>query len=389
VLQNVSVLPMTSETLLQRLTVHVRNGVIEWMGSADAEPARPAGAIVVPGDGRVLMPALMDMHVHILEPDLRAYVAHGIGTVRNMWGHLTVRTLRDEIAQGTRFGPTIITVSPGLDAPPVSWPVTQIVTTPDEARTVIAAIKAVGYTDLKMYNNVSRAMFDTVMKLAGENDMRVVGHVPTAVPVRHALSAGMRSLEHLGGYDADVRRPTGNVFWVDVDETRYASLVQATVAAGAWNCPTLAIYVELFKGQPAAVRDPLVRNRRRFTKALFDGGARILAGSDAGALVLPGPNGQTLPMPAGVSLHQELEEFVAAGLTPYQALRIATVGAAAYFGRGDLGRVEMGARGDLVLLAENPLQDVRRARNIGGVVLAGAWTPQRELLTRTTGTRSP
>jgi imidazolonepropionase-like amidohydrolase len=176
---------------------------------------------------------------------------------------------------------------------------------------------------------------------------------------------------------------------VDVDETRFASLVEATVAAGAWNCPTLAIYVELFKGSAASVRDPLVRNRRRFTKALFDGGAKILAGSDAGARVLLGSDGGPAPMPAGVSLHQELEELVAAGLTPYQALRIATVGAAEYFGRADLGRVATGARADLVLLAENPIQDVRRARSIAGVVLGGSWTPQRDFATRSIGTRAP
>jgi cytosine/adenosine deaminase-related metal-dependent hydrolase len=70
-------------------------------------------ATVIHGDGRVLMPALMDMHVHVQEADLRAYVASGIGTVRNMWGHFDVRRLRDEIASGSRFGPTIITLSPG------------------------------------------------------------------------------------------------------------------------------------------------------------------------------------------------------------------------------------------------------------------------------------
>jgi imidazolonepropionase-like amidohydrolase len=92
-------------------------------------------------------------------------------------------------------------------------------------------------------------------------------------------------------------------------------------------------------------------------------------------------------MPAGVSLHQELEELVSAGLTPYQALRISTVGAAEYFGRADLGRIEIGTRADLVLLAQDPLRDVRRARDIGGVVLAGAWTPERDFATRTIGTR--
>jgi imidazolonepropionase-like amidohydrolase len=381
---DVSVLDMASPAVHKHQTVLVRNGVIEWMGGA-GERTAPADARVIQGDGRVLMPALIDMHVHVYEADLRVYVAHGIGTVRNMWGYQAIRMLRDSIATGTKFGPTIFTVSPGLDAPPGVWPVTQFVTTPEEARSVIAAVRAVGYTQLKMYNSVALAMFDTVMKLARENEMPVVGHVPIYVDIRHALAEGMRSIEHLTGYDRDVTRPGAGEIWVEVDETRFASVVQASVAATrTWNCPTLAIYARIHEGR-GAIRDHIVINRRRLTKALFDGGAKLLAGSDAGAQVIDGNQ----PFPAGITLHQELEELVAAGLTPYQALRIATVGAAEYLGRADLGVLAVGKRADLVLLADDPTGRVERARNIGGVVLAGAWTPQREFATRTAGVKAP
>jgi imidazolonepropionase-like amidohydrolase len=374
VFQDVSIVPMTSNTRLDHQAVHVRNGIIEWIGSASAEPAIPPGATVIPGDGRVLMPALIDLHVHARQNDARAYVEHGIGTVRNMWGHSAARTLAAQIASGTRFGPTIISVSSGLDAPPEQWPVTQIVTTPDQARTVVAAQKALGYTNLKLYDRLTTAIFDTVMRLARENGMGAVGHVPFAVDVRHALSEGMRSIEHLTGYDRVVSRMgrAGTWGWADADETRYAELVQATAASQTWNCPTLAIYVKLSERHTAAERPRIIASRQRFVKALHDGGGRLLAGSDAGIDVVA----------PGVSLHDELDQFAAAGLTPYQALRAATVDAAAWLGRVDLGVIAMGARADLLLLAQDPLGDVRRARSIGGVVLGGAWTPQRELATR-------
>jgi imidazolonepropionase-like amidohydrolase len=378
---DVSILPMTSATRLDHRSVHVRNGSIEWIGAV-GEKETPADATVIQGDGRVLMPALMDMHVHIMKADLRAYVSHGIGTVRNMWGHATVRSLRDQIAADTLFGPTIITVSPGLDAPPLRHPVTQVVTTAREADSIVAAVKSVGYKELKLYDNLTLAMFDTVIGLSRANAMPAVGHVPFAVSVHHALEQGMRSIEHLTGYDRAVSRQgqVGTGGFIDVDQSRYAALVQATVAAGTWNCPTLAIYDKLADIFHSPQQKPaIVGNRQRLVKALFDAGAKLLIGSDAGA---QHPSGEPILSP-GSSLHDELSQFVAAGLSPYQALRIATIGGADYFNRPDLGRLEVGARADLILLAADPLQDIRRARLVGGVVLGGGWTPQREFATRT------
>ena len=374
---DVSVLTMASPVVLEHQTVIVHDGVIESIGPAAQEPAL-GNATIVNGHGRLLMPALADMHVHMLIADLGKYPAHGIGTVRNMWGHTTVRSLANQVASGTRFGPQIISVSSGLDAPPGQWPATQFVTNGTEARSVVAAMKSLGYRHLKLYTSLSAAMFDTLMQLSRDNDMLALGHVPMAVPVEHALTQGMRSIEHFTGYDRAVSRTSsmGTFGWSNADESRFPNLVQKTVAAGTWNCPTMAIYAKLAEQQHSvAQRTAIVASRQRFVKALHDGGARLLVGSDAGIEVVA----------PGSSLHDELQEFVAAGLTPYQTLRLATVGAAEFFGRTDFGTIAPGARADLILIAANPLQDIRRTRDIGGVVIAGAWTPQRELTTRTAG----
>jgi imidazolonepropionase-like amidohydrolase len=75
----------------------------------------------------------------------------------------------------------------------------------------------------------------------------------------------------------------------------------------------------------------------------------------------------------GTSLHDELREFVTAGLTPYEALRAATSDAAEFLGRQDLGRVVDGAQADLLLLNGDPLRDVANAKRIAGIMLRGAW----------------
>jgi imidazolonepropionase-like amidohydrolase len=78
-------------------------------------------------------------------------------------------------------------------------------------------------------------------------------------------------------------------------------------------------------------------------------------------------------VPPGSTINVELEEFVAAGLTPYRALRAATRDAAEFLGQSDLGVVAIGAKADLVLVNANPLTDIRALRLISGAVFGGSW----------------
>ncbi len=89
----------------------------------------------------------------------------------------------------------------------------------------------------------------------------------------------------------------------------------------------------------------------------------------AGVVILAGSDGGW----PGESLHEELELLVAAGLTPAQALRGATMEAAKYLGAASLGAVEVGNAADLVILDADPLADIRNTRKIAGVVLGGRY----------------
>jgi imidazolonepropionase-like amidohydrolase len=202
--------------------------------------------------------------------------------------------------------------------------------------------------------------------------MLPVGHVPFRVDLRSAIEAGMHSIEHLTGYDRAVSltHQVGISGWANPDPGKYDDLVQLTIGVGVWNCPTLAIYAELTRRNAHPQRDAIGRNRRVFVKRLYDAGAKLLAGSDAGIDVVP----------AGAGLHEELAEFVRSGLSPYEALRIATVSAAEFLGRESLGTIAAGMDAELLLVNGNPLADVRNARAIAGLVMRGAWTPASSLI---------
>jgi len=120
---------------------------------------------------------------------------------------------------------------------------------------------------------------------------------------------------------------------------------------------------------PRDQRQEFIALRRRFIKALHDAGVLFLLGSDA-------PQWWNVP---GFSAHRELGALVAAGLTPFQALRTGTVNVARFMGEeGRSGVVRLGARADLLLLDANPLDDITNSLRINGVVVNGRWVDPAE-----------
>ena len=363
-IEDVAVVPMDRDTVIPHQTVVIDRGRIAAMGPAGSVQI-PGGARRIDGRGRYVMPALTDMHVHLSAGDLDAYLASGIGTVRNMWGHAAITRIRGKIESGTRRGPRIHSASPGLDGTPPQWQATVIVTAAESAAVAVRreSEREDGWEIIKVYSRLSPAVFDAIMQEVRARKLVAVGHVPLAVDVRHALESGLRSVEHLTGYDraVSVRGQGGTWAWIDADTARFASLVEATRRAGAWNCPTLAIYTALARQHSPAEQETIARHRRRFVRELFESGAPILAGSDAGIQVVA----------PGTSLHDELRELVAAGLTPFQALRAATVEPARFFGDTAAGVVRPGANADLLLLDADPLEDVSHAAAIRTMILRG------------------
>ena len=368
-LTGVHVLPMTTAQRLENQTVIIADGRIISIEPAGVNPL-PAGATVIDGRGRFLMPALIDMHVHLRRGELASYFRAGVTTVRNMWGHADVAVMKRGIADGTIIGPTVYSTSNGFDGTPPQWPYTKILLDAREADGAVQSAVNEGWIAVKVYQRLSLEVYDSIALSARRRGMDFMGHVPTAVPILHALDMGQRSIEHLSGYDFAVsRRPNGGTFgWTDADETRFPELVRRTVQAGTWNCPTLAIYVHLAQQHSPNERAVIVASRRKFVAELARQGARLLVGTDTGIDVV-----------TPFAIHEELSEFVAAGLTPYQALRGATIDAAEFLRVPGLGTVTAGALAELLLLDGDPLANVANANRISGLIAHGTWYPARAL----------
>ena len=427
---NVSVIPMTGDTVIRDATVIIRDGRI-----AAISPARtarvPAGTRTIDGSGKYLIPGLADMHTHLFSDDavhdsvapaeLGVMIANGVTAARLMIGTPEHLALRRQVAEGVIPGPQLFVASPQLTGKPATNAV--VVTTADAARAAVRSARTSGYDFIKLTTDITRPVYDAIVAEAKEQKLPVVGHVDLQVGVARALEAGQQ-IEHLDAYleavlaDSGQGRPSVSNYglyalpqWATldyIDDRKVREIAGATARAGVYSTPTLTIF-NLF-GQsfdddeirsrpdwkllpegfrtgywrarerlalPAnlAARTPerrarYVAVRNALTKAIADSGGRIMAGSDT-------PEWFHV---YGFALHRELANLVAAGLTPFQALEAATVTPAAFLGASaEWGTVERGKRADLVLLAANPLEDIRNTARIDGVALGGRWFEPPEL----------
>jgi imidazolonepropionase-like amidohydrolase len=407
VFRNVAVVPMDADRVLEAQTVVVRGERIESLApTASAEI--PAGARVVDGTGKFLVPGLAEMHAHVpaggdpryVEEVLFLYVANGVTTARGMLGEPSHLELRGRIARQEVLGPRLYTSGPSLND--------QRVGSPADAERMVREQAEAGYDLVKVHPGPTRAEYDAAVQAAAESGIELAGHVPADVGVRRALEAKQATIDHLDGYlealVPEAERAAGGFFGLNIadaaDRSLIPELVAATVAAGVWNVPTQTLIDNLSAPAPTVEEllarpelayvsretrvqwagakrnvtsapgyDPstareLVAVRRELIKALHDAGAGLLLGSDA-------PQIFNVP---GFSLHRELEAVVAAGLTPYEALRTGTANPAAFFdATAEFGTIRTGLAADLMLVAANPLEDVAALARPDGVMVRGRW----------------
>ena len=409
----VAVVPMDSPRVLRDQVVLVRDGKILRVG--------PTGTVTIPGDARridgrkrYLIPGLADMHMHFVGPEHYAdisllFVANGVTTVRCMWGTPEVLQFARR-SQTDPWVPTISTTGPPTGGAPPIYPGMRVVKTPEEARRAVADDRAAGYDAIKVYNRLPAPAYRALVQASGAIGLPVVGHVPEDVTLDDALTSGQKSIEHLQGYVRAVTQNSASSLpdkGTPADAGRLKAVVSRTKQHGVYNTPTLVVYGNLLEGlrDPSAVPvefrfvSPSLRaawdvmlarwtpilsgdGAREYrdtqkllmhiTMALDEGGAPLLLGTDA-------PNPYVVP---GFSVHDELEALVHAGLTPYRALRTATVSTAAFIGRSDTGTIAAGHVADLVLLTANPLDDIRATRQRDGVMIRGRWLPAADLRLR-------
>ena len=428
VFAHVTVIDCTGAPAKPDMTVVVEGDRISSLGRADGVSIQE-NSQVIDCSGKYMIPGLWDMHVHRRPWANALFLANGVTGRRIMWGapiHLWERAnagRKEDTYEGRiRFAnsrPIPIlrssVASPIVDGPESNLRDAIPVKNADQARRLVHTLQDNGYDFVKVYSHLPRDCFFAIAEEANKSSFRFAGHVPYSVTVAEASDAGLATIEHLTGIyascsakEAEVREqfpaPVALRLSRDTyDEAKGKALFAKFAKNGTWQVPTLTVLKwGAFADREEFVHDPRLRfierreeqrwqdrgrqwvaryrnlplQRRDFQQDLqvvgemHKAGVRLLAGTDMG-------NPFCMP---GFSLHDELELFVKAGLSPMEALQTATSSPAEYLGKSkELGTVETGKLADLVLLDANPLEDINAVRGVAGVVFAGRFYAKDQL----------
>jgi imidazolonepropionase-like amidohydrolase len=408
-IRNVTLIPMTGAGPSARQTVIVRDGRIAEIGPA-AQVRVPAGATVVDGTGKYLIPGLFEMHAHTSKTRgsaLGLYVVYGVTTLRDQGSeHAEVLRWRREIRTGARVGPRMLIAGPYLESlrniermradPPESrvepFERARIpVGSPADARRVIDSLAALELDHFKVRTVQDRETYLALAAAAHARGKRLVGHVVTASPAVF-LEAGQDGVDHGFPITIDsLPRAERMAFWhelaardvgvvptiVTVTESVFRPLdyFQALVADTTAALHPLRPYVSAFMILDWREQvEEVTPERRAYFERVFPAGLKhVREMLEAGVRIMAGSDVAVLNVFPGASLHEELRLFVdSVGMSPMEALASATRKPAEWLGLADsVGTIESGKVADLVLLDADPLDDITNTRRIAAVVLRG------------------
>jgi len=390
-----------------------------------------AGKYIAPSEfdatGKFIIPGLWDNHVHFGGGDtliqenknlLPLYVAHGITAVRDAAADISPSVLqwREEIGEGKLFGPTLFTSGPKLEGFQSMWAGDIEVSTVEEMNKGIDSLERMKVDFIKITDNTLKPdLYLEILREAKKRGFKTSAHIPYSLTLEQVSSAGLGTVEH-GSYllkasstrekELTGQIASGKITYRDVLPEILSTITEEkamnTYTMMAKNetavVPTLNIsfttsyldqhdhsndVYQRYIGQgllktynwrveraakddekAIALRHATYEKTKSLLLWVQKAGVKIVAGTDAGYL-----NSFVYP---GIALHQELQLFVEAGLTPLQALQSSIVNGPWFLEKSaKYGTIESGKFADLVVLDENPLLDIKATQKINAVILKG------------------
>jgi len=415
---HVSVVDVEEGTVQKDVSIEVRNGLIERIASK-TEAKELQRHTVIDGKGLFVIPGLFDAHVHYYDPAVYGpmMIANGVLFVRDM-GNATNQALalRQGLKGGEMFGPEMITTGSILDGDPPTIPQISIgCGTPEAGREAVRKQVAAGVDEIKVYSGLKKEVFLAIIDEAAKHSVKAVGHMPEAVYIEDGAKAGLKSCEHLFGFGKLVAKLLGDSLYLgtqgmgtdvpyflrlnEVKRDAFRGALERIGATGMSVCPTLVVfkhgahYKEIFSGNYPMLEyaspmmkgmwnalwgrqpeNPMVQKllspMKEVVKELSLSGIPLMVGTD---LLSPG----VIP---GYSVHEEMELWQEAGISPAEILRSATIVPATFMGVDDrLGTVAEGKTASFVLLRSNPLEDIRSVGQIEGVCFRGRYFNRSDL----------
>ena len=367
VLTHANVVDVVAGTTIRGATVYLSGGKIERVERGGAAP-RVAGVEVVDVEGRYVVPGLIDAHAHVETLDAaRRALESGVTTLRSASASAYQDVALRELARaGAIAGPDVLAsgtyVTPDLGGTILGDPrfaaLASGVTTPDQLRLLVRVNLDHGVDVIKTRGTERAGLASTdprkqvytesqlrvIVQEAATRNVPVMAHAHGDEGAAAAVRAGVRSIEH-GTYLSD-------------------ATLALMKARGTYLVPTISTMVDLLTEEDPVLRlrgPHMVPRLLRTVQHAHRMGIRIATGSDADY----GPTSTE-------RIGEEVARLVDAGLSPLEALRSATTTAAALLGvESRTGVIRAGLEADLIVVQDDPLQDVRTLQDVLVVVSNG------------------
>ena len=394
IINNVNIIPMTKDTILKNKSVLIKNGIIEEIGDSITNK----NIAVINAQGKYLSPGLIDMHVHVWDTyELGMYLSYGVTSVRNLWGRKMHLRIKEEINNNYIIGPNFYTTSPKLTGPEFIGDDNVNVFTAEEASTKIAYYKEQGYDYIKTYYGLTKDIFEAIIKQSETSEIDIVAHPTPKVPYSYHFKPKIKTIEHT---EDIIQQPLN----YQLDTIKLKEVINLYKKnPNTKHSPTLIAYFNILnmmnnenilssemvkyinpliqmvdskaqfeRWDSAKNRDSTLLKRMRLQhnfhlkilKEMNKNGIEFICSTDAGI-------GITVP---GYSIHQELKLYKEAGLSNYDILKTATINASKTHKEfNDQGTIEIGKKANLLILNQNPVENLNTLKNPNSVLINGKF----------------
>ncbi len=438
IIKNINLVDMKSDKIIKGHSVLIKKDEIIAVRPSDTFKVLE-NTKVINGQGAYLMPGLCDMHIHTNKDwenwpvsPLRMYLANGVTTIRCLGpeggDQKYALRWREKITKGQLIGPAIYACGPIFYGPVI------------EPETRVQKQMDAGFDFIKLYSFLSKKEFHKIMTKAKKDDVYTIGHIPFQVGLDGVASEGMDEIAHIEElaweffYFDKQRRIEGRKWLSYVIKMVYRqyeasfsnldigaleqkleksllSVAEKVQVSGFPVDTTLFIddiiveklfepekfiskpmnrylpedYIHAFK-QKKEKHQFMFKGIENFSlfkhnldrlilKYLKNQKVVLVLGTDSGT--------GGMGIPPGYSTHEELRILTENGYSPFEAIKTGTVNAAVVVekmnGKGNFGTIEKGKRADLILIKENPLEDVANIKKILGVMASGRWYDKKML----------
>jgi enamidase len=430
-LTNTRVIDGTGGSPLPDQSVIIKEGRIVGMGDKN-KISIPEGAKIIDLKGKSLLPGFIMFHEHLFYPAgggqynqqlssfPKLYLAGGVTSMRTA-GSLETYTdlsLKQAINEGRLPGPKMYVTSPYFNGPGLGLLQEKALDGPEHARKMVDYWDYEGVDDFKVYAQISRELMKVVVYEVHKRGKKVTGHLG-AVTYREAADLGIDNLEHGFFVSTDFvpdkiedKNPPGRIqreslLKLDPEGAESTALIQHLVKKGVAITSTLTVFEVMTPGRPPLsnavldtmlpeARDRFLRTWSRMAsrpnsnmldllkkgmeleKKFFEAGGLLIVGTD------PTGNGGVV---AGYANIRAIELLVEAGLSPLEAIQVATLNGARYLEKEkDLGTIEVGKIADLVVVDGNPTAKIQDIRKIEIVFKDGIGYDSQKLFDSVKGT---